>query len=301
MPSHDSAGDSQRHTQEMADSDEQVVTPAATAAAAPDPGLFGPESVTWRVHADPFMWVAGVRALYLQALHPLAIRGVAQNSDFRRDPWGRLMRTANYVGTRTYGTTAEAISAGAKVRAVHRRLRGFDPDSETAFRIDDPDLLRWIHCAEIESYLTVVRRAGLALSDGEADQYVAEQRRSAELVGLDPDTVPDTASSLAAYLQRMRPVLRLTPEARDVYDFVAGPPVPAWLAPVRPLIWRPAVWLCFAMLPPWGQELYGARPATDRRVTTVARALRRGILLIPLSVRAGPHVRSARRRHNWKP
>jgi uncharacterized protein (DUF2236 family) len=139
------------------------------------------------------------------------------------------------------------------------------------------------------------------LSDGEADQYVAEQRRSAELVGLDPDTVPDTASGLAAYFQRMRPVLRLTPEARDVYDFVARPPLPAWLAPARRLMWRPAVWLCFAMLPPWAQELYGARPPASRRVTAVARALRNAILVIPLSVRAGPHVRAARRRLNWKP
>lgn len=247
------------------------------------------------------MWMAGVRALYLQALHPLAVRGVAQNSDFRRDPWRRLMRTADYVGTRTYGTTAEATSAGAKLRAVHRRLRGFDPDSETAFRIDDPDLLRWIHCAEIESYLTVVRRAGLALSEDEADRYVAEQLRSAELVGLDPDSVPGTAAALAAYFQRMRPVLRLTPEARDVYDFIARPPLPASLAPVRLLMWRPAVWLCFALLPRWAQELYGAKPVAGRRVTTVARVLRRAMLLVPVSVRAGPHVRAARRRLNWTP
>jgi len=285
----------------MTGADEQVVTTAAGTGGKPDPGLFGPRSVTWRLHADPFMWVAGVRALYLQALHPLAIRGVAQNSDFRRDPWGRLIRTANYVGARTYGPTAEAIKVGAKVRAVHRRLRGFDPDSETAFRIDDPDLLRWIHCAEIESYLTVVRRAGLALSDAEADQYVAEQRRSAELVGLDPDTVPGTAAELAAYFQRMRPMLRLTPEAGDVYDFIARPPMPAWLAPIRFLLWRRAAWLCFALLPPWAQEFYGAEPTAEARVTTVARVVRRTTLLIPLSVRAGPHVRAARRRLNWKP
>jgi hypothetical protein len=66
-------------------------------------------------------------------------------------------------------------------------------------------------------------------------------------------------------------------------------------------MWRPAVWLCFAMLPSWAQQLYGARQAAPRRVTIVARALRRAILLIPLSVRAGPHVRAAGRRLNWKP
>lgn len=266
-----------------------------------DPGLFGPESVTWRLHADPFMWIAGVRALYLQALHPLAIRGVAQNSDIRRDPWGRLLRTADYVGTRTYGTTAEAERAGARVRAVHRRLRGFDPDSNTAFRIDDPDLLRWIHCAEIESYLTVIRRAGLILTDAEADSYVTEQRRSAELVGLDPQTAPGTAAELTAYIQQMRPLLRRTPEAGDVYALIARPPLPRWLLPVRPLVWRPLARLCFTMLPPWAQEMYGHQPGSGRLVTAVARSLRRIIVLIPLSIRCGPHVRAARRRLDWTP
>jgi uncharacterized protein (DUF2236 family) len=247
------------------------------------------------------MWVAGVRALYLQALHPLAIRGLAQNSDFRRDPWGRLMRTADYVGTRTYGTTAEAERAGARVRAVHRRLRGFDPDSNTAFRIDDPDLLRWIHCAEIESYLTVIRRAGLILTDAEADSYVTEQRRSAELVGLDPQTVPGTAAELTAYIQQMRPLLRRTPEAGDVHAFIARPPLPRWLLPVRPLAWRPLARLCFAMLPPWAQEMYGHQPGSGRLATAVARGLRRIIVLIPLSIRCGPHVRAARRRLDWTP
>ncbi len=84
-----------------------------------DAGLFGPSSVTWQLHADPMMWVAGVRALYLQALHPRAVRGVMQNSDFRRDAWGRLMRTARFVAATTYGTTGAAQRAGARVRKIH--------------------------------------------------------------------------------------------------------------------------------------------------------------------------------------
>ncbi|MFE2493021.1 oxygenase MpaB family protein [Streptomyces scopuliridis] len=89
---------------------------------APDPGLFGPRSVTWQLHSDPVMWIAGIRALCLQALHPRAVRGVTQNSDFRNDAWGRLRRTAGFVGTISYGTTEAAERAGARVRAIHRPL-----------------------------------------------------------------------------------------------------------------------------------------------------------------------------------
>ena len=85
----------------------------------PDAGLYGPDSVTWRVHADPTMALSGLRALMLQAVHPLAMAGVAQHSDFREDPWGRLFRTAEYVGVTTYGTTSQARRAGAKVRGIH--------------------------------------------------------------------------------------------------------------------------------------------------------------------------------------
>jgi uncharacterized protein (DUF2236 family) len=93
---------------------------------AADPGLFGPDSVTWRVHADPVLWIGGLRSLLLQALHPVAMAGVAQHSAFRRDAWGRLLRTARYVGTVTYGTTADAKAAGDLVRRVHRGLAGVE-------------------------------------------------------------------------------------------------------------------------------------------------------------------------------
>ncbi|MFE3937172.1 oxygenase MpaB family protein, partial [Streptomyces goshikiensis] len=89
-------------------------TAAVRPAAGGDPGLYGPGSVTWQCHGDPVMWIAGVRALYLQALHPRAVRGVMENSDFRADAWGRLLRTADFVGTLTYGTTDAAERAGAR-------------------------------------------------------------------------------------------------------------------------------------------------------------------------------------------
>jgi uncharacterized protein (DUF2236 family) len=116
----------------------------------PDPGLFGPDSVTWQLHADPAVALGGLRALMLQTLHPLAMAGVAEHSDFRDDPWGRLFRTADYIAAVTYGTTEEAHRAAARVRRVHRRLRGVEPESGRGYRVDDPALLLWVHCCEVD-------------------------------------------------------------------------------------------------------------------------------------------------------
>ena len=164
-----------------------------------DLGLFGPGSVTWKVHEEPILIVAGLRSLYLQALHPRAMAGVAQNSNYRSDAWGRLVRTATYVGTTIYGTTAEAQAAGRRVRARHARMRATDPFTGEEFRVDEPELLRWVHVTEIESFVSTARRAGLALTDDEVDGYFTEQRRSAALVGLDRDDVPGTAAEVADY------------------------------------------------------------------------------------------------------
>src|ERR1700712_3396431 len=106
---------------------------------AADPGIYGPGSVTWRVHADPLLGLGGLRALYLQAIHPLAMAGVAAHSDFRADPWGRLFRTAQYIGTVTYGTTLEARRAAARVRGVHRTVQGIEPVSGRPYRASDPE------------------------------------------------------------------------------------------------------------------------------------------------------------------
>ncbi|MCC3772720.1 oxygenase MpaB family protein [Streptomyces sp. UNOC14_S4] len=233
-----------------------------------DPGLFGPASVAWQLHGDPMMWIAGIRALWLQALHPRAVRGVTQNSDFRQDAWGRLRRTAHFVGTTTYGTTGAAERAGAAVRGIHRRLSAVDPDTGERYGVDDPDLLLWVHCAEVDSYLQVVRRSGFALTDAQADAYLDEHRVSARLVGLDPAAVPGTTAEMAAYFEKARPALALTPEARQVDDFLRRPPAHPALAPARALLWgRVVAPLAYGALPSWAHELYG-RPAPPAPAVT---------------------------------
>ncbi|MEU0227922.1 oxygenase MpaB family protein [Streptomyces sp. NPDC006284] len=245
-----------------------------------DPGLFGPDSVTWQAHGDPMMWIAGIRALYLQALHPRAVRGVMQNSDFRRDAWGRLMRTASFVGTTTYGTTDAAERAGARVRKIHRRLGATDPATGERYGVDEPALLLWVHCAEIGSYLHVLRRSGFPLRDAHADRYLAEHRHSARLVGLDPATVPGSRAELSAYFARVRPELAAGPEAHEVDDFLLRPPTHPLLVPARELLWRRVAHLAYDSLPPYAHELYG-RPAPAPGIVTrrlrVTGTLLRGI------------------------
>ncbi|GAA2696134.1 hypothetical protein GCM10010095_53600 [Streptomyces anthocyanicus] len=250
-----------------------------------DPGLFGPDSVTWQAHGDPMMWVAGIRALYLQALHPRAVRGVMQNSDFRRDAWGRLMRTAGFVGTTTYGTTEAAERAGARVRKIHSMLGATDPDTGERYGVDEPALLLWVHCAEIGSYLHVLRRSGFPLTDAHADRYVAEHLHSARLVGLDPASVPANRAELAAYFARVRPELAAGADAHDVDDFLLRPPTHPLLVPARGLLWRRVARLAYDSLPPYAHELYGRSAPPPATVTRRLRATGTLLRLVPARLR----------------
>lgn len=258
---------------------------AAQGIADPDPGLYGPNSVTWQMHGDPMMWIAGVRALYLQALHPLAVRGVIQNSDFRQDAWGRLLRTARFVATITYGTTEAAERAGARVRGIHRRISVTDPGTGARHAVDEPALLLWVHCAEVASYLHVVRRSGYPLTDGQADAYVAENRESARLVGLDPTAVPGDTAELRAYFATVRPELAATPEAREVDAFLRRPPVHAALVPARDMIWGRFAALAYASLPRYAHALYGRPAPAPATVTRRLRATGRVLRRVPSTVR----------------
>ncbi|MET8229922.1 oxygenase MpaB family protein [Micromonospora sp. NPDC005298] len=272
-----------------------------------DLGLFGPGSVTWKVHDEPILIVAGLRSLYLQALHPRAMAGVAQNSDYRTDAWGRLVRTATFVGTTVYGTTAEAETAGARLRRLHARLRATDPRTGEEFRIDDPDLLLWVHVAEVESFLDTARRAGLSLTDDEVDRYYTEQRRSAALVGLDPTTVPGTAAEVDAYYRAVRPQLRMTREAAETALFLTAPPLPWKLSlPARlGLTLGPPRWAylgiagtALGLLPAWARRMYGGLglPTTALTADLSVRALRLALAAVPRRYLEGPLTQAAKQR-----
>ncbi|HWC36974.1 MAG TPA: oxygenase MpaB family protein [Acidimicrobiales bacterium] len=255
-----------------------------------DLGLFGPDSVTWRIHADPSMLIGGIRALLVQALHPLAMAGVAQHSDYQDDPWGRLQRTVDYVVTTTFGDTPTALAAGARVRAVHTRVRGVDAVTGRPYRADDPELLLWVHAVEVHSFLAAYRGYGGLLGDADADRYLAEMVRAAELVGLDPHQVPTTTGDLRSYLRGVS-ALALTPAARDAMRQVLSPPMPL---PLRPF-WTVPTTAAVALLPRRARELYGLSwfppLGTPVRVGTFS-LLRLLNLLVP----AHPAIRQAQGR-----
>ena len=177
---------------------------------APGPRWFADDRVIRRVHSDASMFVGGLRALLLQSLHPLAMAGVAQHSDYRADPWGRLQRTADFLAATTFGPADTAVAAVARVRAVHQRVTGTAADGR-AYAANDPHLLRWVHVCEVDSFLAAYRRfGGAALTDSDADQYVADMAVVARALGVNHP--PVSVADLRAELRDFRDELRGTPE-----------------------------------------------------------------------------------------
>lgn len=255
----------------------------------PDPGLFGPESVSWRIHDDPASLVGGLRALMLQSLLPGVMHGFYVSTDARADPWGRLWRTAGYVNVVVYGTRAEAEAYAERVRRVHRALR-----------LDRDDWLLWVHCAAVDSWLCGHRAGGAPLTDADADRYVAEQVTAAGLVGIDRADAPRSVAELRGYLGSVRPQLQVTGEAREAVRDVLWPPMALrtqLTTPARPL-WTWAATTGFGLLPRWARRMFGlpGLPTTDLGAHLSAQALRRTLLLVPRERRTSPHLRAARMR-----
>jgi uncharacterized protein (DUF2236 family) len=223
--------------------------------AAAGPRWFPPGAAIRTIHADAAMFVGGLRALVLQALHPLAMAGVAAHSGYRGDPWGRLQRTSHFLAATTFGPVDVAERSIARVRAVHRKVRGVAPDGRR-YRADDPHLLRWVHLAEVDSFIRAHRRFGaVALSPEQYDEYVAEAGFVAAKLGVadPPQSVAELRRSLAAY----RPELRGTAEARDTARFLLfTPPIPLLARPAYALIATAAV----SMLPTWARLMLHLPP-----------------------------------------
>ncbi|SEH77562.1 Uncharacterized conserved protein, DUF2236 family [Mycolicibacterium rutilum] len=214
----------------------------------PGPRWFGEDRPIRRVHADASMFVGGLRALLLQSLHPLAMAGVAEHSDYRGDPWGRLQRTSTFLAVTTFGPSADAQRAVDKVRGIHQRVRGVAADGRS-YHAADPHLLEWVHVAEVDSFLLAHQMYGEAPLDQRGrDGYVADTARVAEALGVvDP---PRSEKQLAERLEAFRPELRGTAAARDAARFLLlTPPLPL---PARAPYAALAA-TSVAMLPAWAR------------------------------------------------
>jgi len=218
-----------------------------------DGGLFGPRSLVWRVHRDRSFPLAAIRSLMVQALHPLAMAGVAQHSDWQRDPLGRLAATAGYVLTVTYGDTAAAESAAARVRAVHTHVRGTDAVTGLAYRAEDPELLLWVHAGMVDSIVHVVQRYGRSLDPADADRYVAEMARFAEIIGVPATRVPASVAALTEYLESVD-LRQVTPAASEAIAIVLDPP---GLDDDTRELWHDLGQVAVGTLPAWARSMYG--------------------------------------------
>jgi uncharacterized protein (DUF2236 family) len=218
----------------------------------PGPRWFESGSPIQQVHGDASMFIGGMRALMLQSLHPQAMQGVADHSGYRGDMWGRLARTSTFLATTTFATASDAEAAVAAVRRIHERVRGTTPDGEP-YRADDPHLLRWVHVAEVDSFLLAHQRYGAnPLDQAGRDRYLAQAATVAERLGA--DRVPHSEAELVATLAEFRPELRGTPVAREAIS---------WLLrhPELPLAARPGYLViaaaAIALLPRWAREELG--------------------------------------------
>jgi uncharacterized protein (DUF2236 family) len=237
-----------------------------------DEGYFGPASVTWRVSTDGSGAIAGLRALLMQALHPLAMAGVDQHSDWRSDPVGRLAATSAYLATVTFGERAAAQQVATRVRAIHEHVRGTDPVTGQPYAASDPALLLWVHAALVDSALAVSALFGMELDGADKDRYVAEMAIAAELVGVPAGQVPRSAAELADYLAAVRPALRATPAASESMAYLLNPP---GLDPDIGEIWADIAGGAVAALPDWARVEYGYESPllTPARRTEIRQAL----------------------------
>ncbi|HET9859754.1 MAG TPA: oxygenase MpaB family protein [Nocardioidaceae bacterium] len=218
----------------------------------PGPRWFDEDRPIRRVHGDASMFVGGVRALLLQSLHPLAMAGVAAHSGFKGDPWGRLQRTSHFLAVTTFGTADDAAAMVRRIRAVHETVVGTAPDGRP-YAASDPHLLRWVHIAEIDSFLAAHQRYGHRPLDAEGRAgYVADTARVAEELGvIDP---PRTEAELHAQLEAYRPELAGTAGSREAARFLLlNPPLPMLARPPYGAIAAAAV----SLLPRWARrQLY---------------------------------------------
>jgi uncharacterized protein (DUF2236 family) len=218
-----------------------------------DPGLFGPSAACWKVHSDfTSMMTGGISALLLQTLHPLALAGVWDHSTFRTDILGRLRRTATFIAGTTFGNRADALALIERVKHIHLGVVGTAPDGR-AYRASDPDLLTWVHVAEVSSFLSAyLRFANPAFSPEDQDRYFDETATIARMLGA--RDVPTTRAAIDTYLVEMRPRLQASERTREVIRALKYAPTPN-------IVMKPASRLLFSagvdLLPGWAQHTLG--------------------------------------------
>lgn len=211
-----------------------------------DPGLFGPQSVVWKVHADfSAMMVGGLSSLMIQALHPRALAAVWDHSNFREQLKARLGRTALFVASTTYGGVVLATQSIQRVNAIHAKIEGIDLKGQP-YKANEPDLLRWVHLVEMVSFLNAYQHLALRpLSLADCNQYVVEMNQVGEMLGAVnlPNTLQDVQNAIGQY----EPVLTFDHRTRETLQSIENYSVGLTEKPFFSLILQSS----FDIMPHW--------------------------------------------------
>ena len=265
---------------------------------APDPGLFGPGSVTWRVMAESRLMLGAGRALLLQAAHPLVAEGAIEHSSYAVDPFGRFERTVEWVTVTCFGTTAEARRAARQVNRLHAAVegelrRGHGTPAvrpRTRYSGHDPELLRWVHATFVDTMLVTHDAFVGGLSAADADTFVREWRAVAALMGVPAGLAFDNRAELAAHIAAetgARGRARPGAGSRRVAETILRPPVGS--AAARPF-WATVTFATVGLLPTTLREGYGIAwgPAHRAAHAAMAAGLRSGGFALPRRLRVSP-------------
>jgi uncharacterized protein (DUF2236 family) len=223
-----------------------------------DPGYFGPQSMMWKVNKEITVLFGGARALLMHAAHPLIAAGARQTSFYQRDPWKRLIRTLSLQNSVTFGTKSEADESAHRINKLHEVIKGDDPVSGGYYDALDHEQLLWVHaCLQISS-IYFYEKTVKQLSADEKNQYHIENMKSAELVLIDINKMPQTHEELKKWViekSKEKDYLLYTDVAKDVEEIIAGGPVPTHIKPIWPFI----AFTAFNTLPKEFKDLYGVK------------------------------------------
>ena len=257
-----------------------------------------PGSLTWRVAGDARLLAASGYALVLQVAHPTVGAGVREHSNYAQDPWGRLLRTLDYVNLTVYGGPEAAAATGRRLRQMHKRIQGVAPDG-TRYSALEPEAYAWVHATLADAIVSGHRRFGKPMSPAEVERFYAEWRLLGRVAGVRVEDLPETWSGFLAYRDRM---IDERLEDNDVVHGVlatlskpARPPLPvlndsAWRV-ARVPITRAFSLATVGLLPRRLRERLGLRwtRAQEAELRAIAAASRASGPLLPQSLRCmGP-------------
>jgi uncharacterized protein (DUF2236 family) len=257
-------------------------------------GLFGPDSVAWRVDREVIVLAGGSCALLMQAAHPVVAAGVVEHSTYATDPFGRLQRTLTSSFDVVFGTRSRADAAIARVNAIHAAVRGRLSDGDP-YAASDPEALLWVHATLIDTALRIYSRFVRPLTPAEEREYLREAAEVAEALGVRPADLPPDVPELRSWMGDMVASGRVhvTPEARRIARTVLYPS-----RMVPRVAWDAAHLVSLATLPDPLRHQYGIpwSAGRERGVGVLAAVTRRSLPLVPPPLRFVPHARSAERR-----